>query len=571
MTTQTVSVTAPFLTVSVDGRLVYAAPLSSRSVCTLEMAKSCAVSISTGSKITFAVVGGASTVLIDSIGVVPTAVDGSCIAAAPPMQPSSPPSPPHPPMDVVQMPPPPAVIPQSPPPGRPAPGSLVIRYLNAQGVMSATYTLPSSGAFLGRSFALQIASTASQSLPTIYLSVLVMRDWSVEIPASTVTESRPVLSDSFCGMQDAGAVSYLLDDPTAAFSMLFGPSMPFDVASFDIANTIGTLVSNSVGKPLNASGLVTANRTSAWSLNVAGGPALYVSFKNSSIVGKSARVCAVVGMAPMAGRRLMQNIVMVVDSGTIPLTLPPSPPPPLPPPIAISYDSNGNPITISPPSPPPPVYRGFYSPPPSPPSPPPPPPPPPPKSPRPPSPPAVTVVNVNVTSLTFRSAASYANVYDNNAFRCRQPSTQLSVNQSHVTMIITYYGEVIDDTPGAFNYGRSQFTYATFDPQLAAAPLWSADSTRTIQHAFDTVTTSDPYFYKGGCDITAVSGENRTTFRFITSLYLHQYIHHTPIPISQGTCLKSPTPHPETGFLAWRRRVSLAQPFRRRGVCIRRC
>ena len=108
--------------------------------------------------------------------------------------------------------------------------------------------------------------------------------------------------------------------------------------------------------------------------------------------------------------------------------------------------------------------------------------------------------------MTFKSANSSASVYGNNAFRSPQAVVSAAVNQSHVIVTITHYSEVIGDTPGAFNYGRSEFTYATFNPLVSAAILWQANSQTPIGDAFDLVASKDAYLYRGGCNLSATAG-----------------------------------------------------------------
>ena len=110
--------------------------------------------------------------------------------------------------------------------------------------------------------------------------------------------------------------------------------------------------------------------------------------------------------------------------------------------------------------------------------------------------------------MAYHDAAATAFTYDNNPFRCQPAKVEMVVNASLVVVKVTSYSEVVGDATGTvLNYGRSEFTYATFNPRLASKQPWTAGSAVLTGLAFDAMNanpeTADTYRLDGTCSLSA--------------------------------------------------------------------
>lgn len=113
---------------------------------------------------------------------------------------------------------------------------------------------------------------------------------------------------------------------------------------------------------------------------------------------------------------------------------------------------------------------------------------------------------MNVGKITFKTSQDASFIYSNNAFRCDPPTVTAVVNATNVVIYVTSFSEIIGDTPNAFNYGRSEYTYATFDARLSGSQIWSATDSRSSSYAFQNLSYTDPYMFHGTCDESAIVG-----------------------------------------------------------------
>ena len=468
----------PILQVTVDGNLVHSSVVNGTS-CSFVAASSCAVLVSTGSVVDLTVVGGAA--FIDSLSVVPVPSATACDAVA--VQAPPPSTPPHPAVGVGAPPPsPPSPPPPSPPPGTAAvPGALVIQ--NTATAANSTAYLPAGTSLqLGADLVVRLLPVGMGSNLTIAASFLVVTANGSIAPPSTVVSERPVLSDSFCGLDNPSAVVYLLSDPGTTLDALTADNRVVDLSGYGVAAAAG---SASVASISAADILV-----SAWGDDGAGGLSLHLRHSDPSRTGSTVRVCVVAVSTATGGARrsLLENaIVTAADSGAVPL-VEPSPPRPPPPPKP--------PPTMPPGLIPPPFHLigEALS-----------PPPPPPPPPRPPYPRPPTSYYLNVGTIQFGTTDQAGSAYANNALRCPAATATSNVIGNQVVIMVTSYSEVAGDTPGTvFNPGRSEYTYATFNPQLAAVPQWGAATSQPAADVFAAMESGpfpDPYMFTGACTL----------------------------------------------------------------------
>lgn len=114
-----------------------------------------------------------------------------------------------------------------------------------------------------------------------------------------------------------------------------------------------------------------------------------------------------------------------------------------------------------------------------------------------------------------------AYTYDNNPFRCVQPTVNVNVNSTHTWILVTSYSEdAADEVAGSALLGRSQFTFATFLDAVAYQnrSIWDpTDTARTpsLANLFTntanlnalglTSPSEDAFLWRGTCDATAVT------------------------------------------------------------------
>lgn len=363
----------------------------------------------------------------------------------------------------------PPAPPPAPPPSQPPPATMTDSIVVATGLSGV---IPTNQARAVR---------VQGALGSPYLSILTLGGPS-SVPSSRASTRVP---GGFCGASQSGSTSILLSTPDQAQSILNDMSngtLPF-VPQIQFLSSLQTMaLAAQQGGAQQSLGDV----ANVWSPDGAGGYVGTISNTNPALSGLNCRLCALFSGGPSG--------VLAMDSGTASMSLlsatvtsltlgtPPAPP---------------NPAAPNP-APPPPVPK-------------------PPQQP-PPNPPTPTATPTG--TVTFNSGGGSANDYTNNAFRCAQPSLKAVVNQTHVIMTLTSWAEAwgdvkTTDTADGFNAGRAVFTYATFNPTLAATTLWDPANPMPTRQAFgvadSTPALADRYRYNGSCSLSEAGGEPEFT------------------------------------------------------------
>ena len=446
------SQSAPTVVVSVGTRTAYMARAAADSVCSMKGELSCQVVVGVGDKVTIAVYG--RSIYIDSVTLLPAPVAGapSCRAAAPPPPAAPPTAPPHPPVVRKREPPPPP-LPPAFDPDHLQPGSMV-----QHGVVVAPITsIP-----LGVVTAVRMVGMSGASALVPLLTLIVFEaPASVQVPpdAAVSTGATPTLGAGFCGLGSPGARAIALHTATEARALLLAMAdgtLPFNVTDWGVMDALSaaltTAALNAPGVPPYSAGLLVPSPSgSVWQATDSSGDITITLLQaDNSLVGSSLRMCAVATATPKLRRRLVQAPSGIAsDSGSIAMSAAPSPPPP------------------PSPAPPPPIYVDF-------------------------------------STLTYRGADTDY-VFDTNPFRCQPATVDVFANESLVVVKVTSYSEVTGDASGVvLNYGRSEFTYATFNPLLAALQPWTNGNELDTSRAFDAMNaTDDPHRFDGTCSLSA--------------------------------------------------------------------
>ena len=93
-----------------------------------------------------------------------------------------------------------------------------------------------------------------------------------------------------------------------------------------------------------------------------------------------------------------------------------------------------------------------------------------------------------------------ASTYTNDPYRCPQPTVKVTNNVSHIAVRVRAWSEEVTDVPDAFNKGRSQFTFATFN-----ASAWAAVSSVHADDALGALAKKDALLYEGACALEAAA------------------------------------------------------------------
>ena len=423
-------------------------------------------------------------VLIDSVRAIPSTSAAACVAANSPPPPSAPS--PHPPAAAV------AVVAAKP--------------VVAGAIVTQAGPVGAAPILLGQT--VQLRTQGGVTLGSPYLTIAVVG--SSPAPAYAGAP-RP----DFCGATDPGARVFMMQSPQSAASVLsdlLSGKTPF-VASLQLASVLQAAAAAAANATaMNTLGVVVpANDTSVWASDGYGGHSTEIKHTNAALVGSLFRLCTIFAPPTVVRRRMFDAAYsgtwVASDSGTVLLSgnaAPPQPPPPskiyLPPAPA----APGAPL---PPSP-------------APPRPPPSPPPPPPPSP---SPPPYTLMSLS--TVVYAAANIAGNTYANSVFRCPQPELGVSANSSHIIFLLKSWAEGkgdvnATDKKDAFNAGRTVFTHATFNPELAGYSLWKPGSTVQMADAFAAsdagMGLADPYRFNGTCSVAAAQAAGFSTVADLT-------------------------------------------------------